>query len=62
MPKSYNGDILDTIEVFLDTNPNLPPDVDVEFEEREVGESPDALMEKVTIGGVEHLVTVKVVQ
>lgn len=61
MPKSYSAEILDTLEAFLDTNPNLPLDADVEFEEREEGEYTGVLMEKVTVGGVEHLIVVKVV-
>lgn len=60
MSEVYSDAILDTVETFLDTNPELEGKGLV-WGERTTGESPDVRMVKVVVDGVEHLVIAKVV-
>lgn len=54
----HSDKVLDTIETFLDTHPELE-DVDLSFEERTTGENHTVRMEHVRIGGETYLVVVK---
>jgi hypothetical protein len=55
----HSDDILDTLECFLDTCPALE-DKDVEFEDRMAGENHTMRTMRIRIGGLWHLVAVKV--
>lgn len=56
MAPCYSDAILDTVEAFLDTNPDIPDDLELSYSARQVGETETSRILVATIGGVDYLI------